>query len=214
MKLRVSPLATLLVALAVVTMVALGVWQLHRHVWKQERIARYAANATLPPMAFPRPPVGEEYLYRRASAFCLSVTQWQSRAGRDAQGRTGYRLIAECRTGAEGPGLKVEMGVTPDPGTRPQWNGGRVTGTIAAVPGERPVIASLLDKSRPLPLMLVSDVPAPGLAPSARPDPARVPDNHLFYAAQWFLFAVTAIALWLFAARRGASARKPPDATA
>ena len=49
--------------------------------------------------------------------------------------------------------------------------------------------------------MIVSDAAAPGLKPTAQPNPADIPNNHLSYAVQWFLFAAVAliiygVALW------------------
>jgi surfeit locus 1 family protein len=50
--------------------------------------------------------------------------------------------------------------------------------------------------------MLVSDRPAPGLTANAPPDPASVPNNHLAYAVQWFLFAAVAVVVYVVALRR------------
>jgi surfeit locus 1 family protein len=36
---------------------------------------------------------------------------------------------------------------------------------------------------------LVADPPLAGLAANAAPDPSDIPNNHLAYAVQWFLFA-------------------------
>src|SRR5690606_36317169 len=57
---RLPLLPTLLVAFAAAAMVALGVWQLHRKTWKEHLLARYAANETLPPIAFPPTSFGDE----------------------------------------------------------------------------------------------------------------------------------------------------------
>ena len=50
--------------------------------------------------------------------------------------------------------------------------------------------------------MLVADRPAPGLRASARPSPDTVSNNHLFYAAQWFFFAVAALVIYALALRK------------
>jgi surfeit locus 1 family protein len=50
--------------------------------------------------------------------------------------------------------------------------------------------------------MLVADVPAPGLAASTPPDPAAIPNNHLAYAVQWFVFAGVALLIYGLALRR------------
>jgi surfeit locus 1 family protein len=70
----------------------------------------------------------------------------------------------------------------------PQWRGGAVSGTI---------VTDRLHRIR-----LVAEEPAPGLQPSAATDPKDVPNNHMAYAVQWFLFALTAAVIYLVALRR------------
>lgn len=208
MKLPVIP--TVIVALAIAAMIGLGIWQLDRRGQKEAMIARYAGNSALPVMAFPRPPVGDEHLFRRASAMCLEVTGWSEQAGRAENGAKGWRHIAECRTGVEALTTKFDMGVSTAPGVVPVWKGGEVTGSITQAPDSTPLIASLFGKRPPRPLMLVSETPAPGLAESARPDPSSVPNNHLAYAVQWFLFALAAAVIYVLALRwRGRKAAHP-----
>lgn len=199
---RLPLIPTLVVGLAVAAMIALGIWQLDRRHWKESLIERFAANTHAPAMAFPRPPVGDEHLYRRASAMCVAPLDWERRGGRSANGTSGYRMIATCLGGgAEGPALKVAMGVTRDPKSTPEWKGGEVTGTIVHMPDERPLLASMFGKVPPRGLMLVADTPAPGLEPNAKPDPSEVPNNHLAYAVQWFIFAGIALVIYLLALR-------------
>ena len=198
---RLPLVPTLVVGLAVAAMIALGVWQLERRTEKNAALALYAANLARPPMAFPRIPVGDTNLFRRATALCLEVTGWRHEGGRASDGTVGWRQIAECRTGAEGPLLRVDMGVTRAPGFRPDWKGGPVAGTITHAPDHQPLIVSLFAKT-PKPLMLVSDTAAPGLSPTARPALSSVPNNHLAYAVQWFLFAGVAVVIYALALRR------------
>ncbi len=199
MKLPVLP--TIIVGLAVAAMIALGFWQLDRRGQKAAALATYAGNSALPVMAFPNPPVGDEHLFRRASAMCLQVVGWTEQAGRAEDGTKGWRHIAQCRTGIEALTIPIDMGVSTAPGATPLWQGGDVTGTITHAPDSTPLLASLLRKRGPRPLMLVAQTPAPGLSESARPDPASVPNNHLAYAVQWFLFAAIALVIYLLALR-------------
>lgn len=212
MKMPVIP--TIVVALAVAAMIGLGVWQLDRRAEKEAAIARYAGNRALPVMAFPRPPIGDENLFRRASAMCLEVTGWSEQAGRAENGLKGWRHIAECRTGVEALTVRFDMGVSKAPGVIPVWNGGEVTGSITQAPDSTPLLASLFGKRPPRPLMLVSETPAPGLAESARPDPSGVPNNHLAYAVQWFLFALAALVIYFLALRWRNKRVAPPAAPA
>ncbi|MDB5684391.1 MAG: hypothetical protein JWM75_2089 [Sphingomonas bacterium] len=186
---RLPLIPTLIVALAVLTMIGLGVWQLRRAEWKDGLLARYATARTLPATAFPAiPPADDALLFRRASGFCLEVTGWRATSGRNRAGTAGWRHIAACRTGGgEGPGMQVDMGwsTRADP---PAWRGGPVAGTIAPDSTHR--------------ILLVSDTAAPGLVPSAAPSPEEIPNNHMAYAVQWFLFAATAALIFLLAVRR------------
>lgn len=186
MKGRVPLLPTLLVLLAAAAMIALGVWQLHRRTWKEGLLAEYAAAVRKPAVAFPRIPTDQSLLFRRSSAFCLQPIDWRASAGRNKAGASGYRHVADCRTGAEGPGVAIDMGWSQSPDA-PVWKGGEVSGTIGA------------DHDRQV--LLVSAAAAPGLVPSEPPSMADIPNNHFAYAIQWFLFAgvavtIYAIALW------------------
>lgn len=186
---RLPLVATLVVGLAVAAMIALGVWQLRRAAWKEALVARYSANAQLPPVAWPAtPPPDGSLFYRRATGFCLEVAGWTARAGEGANGLSGWRHIAACRTGAEGPGMQVDMGVSASPEEPRGWRGGPVSGVI--------------DADRDHLIMLVSDRPAPGLVPSRPPSPADIPNNHRAYAVQWFAFAAAALIIYLLALRR------------
>src|SRR3954471_15882250 len=111
MRLPIVP--TILVAAAVATMIALGIWQLHRADEKEALRARFERNMALPPIALPPAAVADQaLLYRRASAFCLEVIGWRMTGGMAASGQGGTRFIADCRTGVEGPGFAADMGVS------------------------------------------------------------------------------------------------------
>lgn len=209
---RFPLLPTLLVAAAVATMIALGFWQLRRADEKDALRAQYARNAALPSIALPMGALPDEtLLYRRATAFCLEPTSWRLTGGKSAAGRTGTRYIAECRTGAEGPGFAADMGVSPNPRATPRWRGGEVTGTIVAEPRGSSFVQRLRGGSSPPRPMIVAERPAPGLEPSAPPS-VDVPNNSLFYAVQWFFFAVAAATVYLLALRRRQREKLPPQA--
>jgi surfeit locus 1 family protein len=195
-------LPTLIVALAIAAMVGLGVWQLQRRAEKNAALAQYAANLNRPVIAFPPDNQGDDKLFRRATALCLQPHSWTKQGGRSAKGTTGWRQIAECRTGAEGPGLLVDVGVTTDPGFRPRWSGGQVTGTITHAPDATPLIARIFGATGSKRLMLIAEQPAAGLEPTARPELSSVPNNHLAYAVQWFLFAAVAVIIYVIALAR------------
>lgn len=197
---RFPIVATLLVALAAIAMVALGIWQLQRRGQKLAELRVLAANPSKPPIAFPIPAIGDDLLFRRAGAFCLKPVSFAL----DGAGKAGFRVIARCATGAEGPGFSVQLGTTHDPEFKPHWSGGKVGGMISHTPSNRPLIANVFGKQAPQQLLLVANTPAPGLSANEMPSIESIPNNHLAYAVQWFLFAGIAVIIYLLALRRRA----------
>ena len=180
---------TILVALAVATMIGLGIWQLERRKEKEALLASYAAAANRPPIGWPSIPPKEPLpLFRTATGNCLSVVGFRTAAGQNRQGDPGFLVIADCRTGAEGPGLSVELGWSKDPNAGRNYHGGLVTGVIAPDKFSR--------------MRLVAGTAGPGLEASAPPSPDIIPNNHLSYAIQWFLFALIAVVIYLLALRQ------------
>jgi cytochrome oxidase assembly protein ShyY1 len=199
---RFPIIPTILVAAAVATMIALGFWQLRRADEKAALQRHYERNLILPAMALPPGALADErLLYRRATAFCLEVTGWRTTGGKAASGQGGTRFIADCRTGAEGPGFAAAMGVSTDPKAEPGWKGGEISGRIVAEPRSGGLFERLTGKSPPPRPMIVADRPAPGLQAIA-PPVAEAPNNSLAYAFQWFFFAAAAAVIYTLALRR------------
>jgi surfeit locus 1 family protein len=188
--------ATLVVALAVAAMIALGVWQLQRAQWKDALIARYATAKSQPGVTFPIGTVNQDLLFRRSSVVCLQLVGWTVSAGRNQAGQSGWRHLAACRTGAEGPGATIDIGWTPGFDTKPVWSGGRVSGTIGPKPDHRSLIGMLFGAAHDPGVLLVSDTAAPGLQPSLPPSLEDIPNNHRAYAVQWFVFAGLAVLIY------------------
>lgn len=189
---RLPPVATAIVGLAVAAMITLGLWQLNvRLPEKEAELAQLARNPALPPVAFPAA-ADQSLLFRRAVLDCRPPVAIR-RAG---AGNAGFRLIATCAGGGQ-----VQLGTTRSPAGATGWTGGRVSGRVSHAPDARPLIARAFDRT-PQVLMLVAAVPAPGLAANRVPDWRDVPNNHLSYAVQWFLFAGIAAVIFLLAARR------------
>ena len=193
---QVPVIATAVVALAVAAMVALGLWQLLvRLPEKEAYLAQLAGNPAKPVVAFPDAP-DDRLLFRQAEATCAPPVE-VTRAG---AGNAGYRLIANCAGGA---GPKVQLGTTHDPRKTLAWQGGPVRGWISHAPDAAPLIAQAW-RRRPQDLLLVSATPIAGLEPNTQPDVGLVPNNHLAYAVQWFLFAGVALVIDALAVvRRG-----------
>lgn len=200
---RIPIIPTIVVTLACAVMVALGFWQLDRRAEKAVQLALFAANMQKEAVAYqPKGPVSDALLFRLSSAMCVKVTGWRTEAGRSVKGGSGYRWIAECSTGAEGPGLLADMGVTRNPKLKPNWAGGPVRGRVTTEPSHQSLFGKLGGTQEVLRPMLVSDIAAPGLEASAPPSPDEVPNNHLAYAVQWFLFAGVAALIYILALRR------------
>lgn len=200
---RIPIVATLVVGLAVAAMIGLGFWQLGRMSQKEAALALFRTNMTRPVTAYPvMNPADERYLFRTLSANCLRVIDWQLIGGRARDGSSGWRHIAHCATGAEGPGLVVDMGLGMDPHAKAAWTGGPVQGRATYEPDGHSFVTRLLGRAPPLRLMIVSDDAAPGLKPSAPPDPSSVPNNHFSYAMQWFFFAAVALVIYALALRK------------
>jgi surfeit locus 1 family protein len=180
---------TIVVALAVATMLGLGIWQLQRKAEKEAVLAQYSAAANQPAIAWPSVPLPEELpLFRKSSLMCVKVQSWESVAGKNADSKPGFAHVAHCQTGgAEGPGAKIALGWTARPES-PTWSGGAVTGVIA------PDNSSLI--------RLVVSEPPEGLERLAPPSTESIPNNHLLYAIQWFFFAAAAAVIYILALRR------------
>ena len=205
---RVPVLPTLLVGLAVAVMIALGMWQLDRREQKESAIRRLAANISRPPVPFPSPPFGDALLFRRATATCPRVVTWSRESGRSASGMRGWRQIAGCAGEAGKQAFSIQLGISRDFGTTPRFAGGDVRGYISHAPDHRSLLSGMFDRS-PTPLMLVADTPPTGLEANPPPDLSAVPNNHLAYAVQWFVFASVAAVIYALALRRRGAGHGP-----
>lgn len=184
---RVPVLSTIAVAIAVLTMIGLGLWQLDRLGEKTALLKRYHAAAGMDPVPLPDDAEARrELLFRRTAVDCRSVGGWQAIAGRNADDVAGLVHIADCRLSGRAPvAVAVGWSRSPEP---PKWAGGPVTGWIAPYRGGE--------------VRVIADGGVAGFAAPAPPDPADVPNNHLAYAAQWFLFAFIALIIYGLALRR------------
>ncbi len=180
---------TLLVVLAVAIMIGLGIWQLQRKAEKEALLTRFEAAEGLPPVAWPVVPDPRALpLYRQSSLQCIKVISWRAVSGSNADGQSGYAHLASCRTGgAEGPGAAVAVGWSKGYAS-PKWTGGIIKGIVAP------------DKTQLI--RLVATEPVAGLSPLAKPSPDQIPNNHLLYAIQWFIFAFAAAVIYVLAVRK------------
>lgn len=181
---RFPVFATLMVLLAVATMIGLGIWQLQRLKWKEALLTRYDAAQRAPAMApWPRTDAdAQARLYHRSQVDCGMAGALDAIAGRNDRDQPGFAVVSNCRLVGGGT-ARIVLGWSAKP-QLPTWGGGEVTGIIA--PGPR----------------LVADPPLAGLEANARPDPSEIPNNHLSYAIQWFCFATAALVIYALALRK------------
>ncbi len=190
---RLPLVPTIVVLAAVAAMIGLGVWQLARAREKEALLQRLATARQLPPIAWPTaaPSRSDLPLFRKAEGLCLQPVAAKVIAGRNLRGESGYSHLVDCRTGAEGPGMRVDIGWSRDPAAGARWTGGSVSGTIGP------------DRERQI--RLVADTGQAGLEPSAPPNLSDIPNNHRSYAVQWFLFAASALVIYALALRTRAA---------
>ncbi|HEY7958498.1 MAG TPA: SURF1 family protein [Sphingomicrobium sp.] len=188
---RIPVLATIIVVAAIALMVGLGLWQLQRAKWKEGLIARYAAADRLPPIAYPTVPLrsSELPLFRHATGVCLRIIGQRAIGGENRAGEPGYAQIVDCATGAEGPGMSVELGWSRNPNAKINWAGGPVSGVIAPDRFHR--------------MRLVAASAPPGLEPSKVPNVTSIspitPAGHRGYAWTWFGLAAIALVTYVLA---------------
>ncbi len=184
---RPPVIATIVVAGAVALMIGLGIWQLKRAKWKEGLLAQYAQAEKLPPIAWPTMPLRTDQLplFRHATGVCLRPVSKRAVAGENLEGEPGFVQIIDCSTGAEGPGMSVEVGWSKNPNAAVNWRGGPVSGVIA--PDRRTRMR-----------LVAASAPA-GLEPAKPPSLNSIPNNHLSYAVQWFSFAAIALIIYALA---------------
>jgi cytochrome oxidase assembly protein ShyY1 len=194
---RLPIIPTIIVAAAVALMIGLGIWQLRRAEWKEGLLTQYAEAEKLPPIAFPTGPLHDTQLplFRHATGVCLRIAGKRAMAGENRAGEPGYVQVVDCVTGAEGPGMSVELGWSTNPNAKFTWPGGPVSGVIAPDRRNR--------------MRLVAASAPPELQPSAEPSLASIPNNHRSYALQWFAFAATALVIYGLALRKKLKDAKP-----
>ena len=191
MNLRSLPVVpSLIVAAAVAIMIALGFWQLGRADEKEALLASYRnVPQDAAPVEYPLTDDGiEQNLYRATAVQCGEVVSKRDIVGTNSVGVKGWAHLATCKLTDVGEGTdeaEIALGWSRTP-QGPEWAGGEVTGILA--PGGK----------------IVADPPLAGLGPLAKPDPADLPNNHLSYAVQWFLFALTALVIFILAVRKKA----------
>jgi len=203
---RLPVIPTIIVAAAVATMIALGIWQLQRARWKEALLAKFSQTMNMPPvdldplLASGRPL--PELSFRRALVTCdARDAAVDAHAGRNMADVSGQVFVIPCRPGASGAAgrLRINAGWATRPdAVRRLSLGGIVAGRLSLVETDGPIT-------------LTSATAVPPLAASQAPGIENVPNNHLLYALQWFFFAVAALVIYLLALRKRKRPKLPPE---
>jgi surfeit locus 1 family protein len=204
---RIPIIPTLIVLAAVAVMVWLGFWQLDRMKQKETLLAQYNA-AMLTPQDAGRAAPSDKLAYRRLRYACYYHGEDQLVAGKNSSGQLGWAHVIVCREplshGAES--IAVVAGWSSKPVGARFREPLLLSGTL--VPGFKRGVILPEERQlgrghhRNLPFHIVADPPLAGLQPNSRPDPRNIPNNHWSYAAQWFLFALTALVIYALALRK------------
>lgn len=198
---RLPIIATILVAAAIALMTGLGIWQLQRASWKNRMLADLAAAQNLPPVDLDAATADTPIAFRRATVDCEIAEQRAAlRAGRNLKGGTGYSYFIPCRPGAEGLPGRIEVNAG--------WSQAPNSDLLLAVTGPIPGRIGTAEPGQPI--ILTADQGIGPLQPSAAPSVDDIPNNHLMYAGQWFIFALTAAIIFLIALRRRRGSVAPP----
>ena len=197
---RIPIFPTLLVLLAVGVMVRLGFWQLDRLHQKEAMLVRYAAAEKQPVFEYDGTINDPSKLFQRVKGRCNHIMAGGGMvAGRNDKGETGWAHSILCFAiapaqpweanvrGWKASEALVVIGWSREP-REVVWKGGPYTGIVAPGAGST--------------VRIITDPPLAGLEPNAKPDPSSVPNNHLSYAVQWFLFALTALVIYGLALRK------------
>ena len=203
---RLPLFPTLLVAAAVATMVALGIWQLQRAQWKERMIVELTAAQGRPavdldPLLGPDMPE-VPIAFRRALVSCSARdAEVSARAGRSLAGASGYAFYVPCRPGEPGWAGRLQVNAG--------WSQRPDAVRRLSLPA---TVAGVIGTTEPgQPIILTAAQPAPQLEASAPPRVEDIPNNHLAYAGQWFLFALAAAVIYMLALRRRSVAGELPN---
>lgn len=230
---------TVLTALGVALLVALGVWQVQRLRWKEGLIAGAEAAATRPPEPLDAVLAGGDVEFRKAMMVCPGLaTAPYVELQTIHDGQPGVRLISACRPVGREDVLLVDRGFVADgqdarprvlASTLPLVLVGELRVTppppaLAPPPAEgrfyardSAAMAKALGVTGPLRPETVFALTAvnpevPALVPSA--PPAAFSNNHFGYALTWFGLAVALIGFYAALLRRRLKDGRPSSSPA
>ncbi|BBK45142.1 SURF1-like protein [Allostella vacuolata] len=215
---------TLIVIPALLILVALSVWQLQRHEWKAGLIAEREAGMAAPPIELPARIDDPEPLSFRHVRVTGTFRHEQELfvAAVSRRGNDGYQIVTPL-VRAEGPPVLVNRGWVPkerkDAATRAA---GQIPGVVSidGIARLRQVRRGLIPDNLPdrnlwftmdLPAMAAAlglpevapvyveagPSPNPGIYPLGGQTRVSLPNDHLQYAATWFMLAIALAVIYV-----------------
>ena len=188
---RLPIVPTIVVAAAVALMIGLGVWQLQRARWKEGLLSRYAQADELPPISWPTVPVKRDTLplFRHATGMCVEADRSARRRRREPLRRARLCPHHRLRDGRRRAGHERRSRLVEEP---------QREGQLARRPGQR------RDRARPAHGHAAGRRQRSAGTGAERSADARkhLPNNHRFYALQWFAFAAIALVIYGLALRK------------
>ena len=221
---------SLVAALGVMILIALGTWQVERLFWKEGLIAARQAAVTAPPVDLPTSldaARGLEYHRVHVTGHFLNDRELYLGATSD-DGHPGYLVITPLRL-ADGSSVLVERGFVPERRRAPESRAagepqGEVTVSgLLRLPHGRPAwfvpdnnaarnywfyvdipaMAEATHLDRVLPFYVDADAtPNPGGLPIGGQTRLALPNNHLQYAITWYALAVALVIFAIVFIRR------------
>lgn len=224
---------TLVVIPSLLILLALSVWQMQRHEWKAALIAEREAGMSAAPIELPvriddPDPLSFRHV-RVTGTFRHDRELFVAAVSR--RGNDGYQVVTPV-VRAEGPPVLVNRGWVPkdrrDPATRAEGQVGGIV-SVDGIARLRQVRRGLVPENQPdrnlwftmdLPAMAVAaglpevapvyveagPAPNPGIYPLGGQTRVSLPNDHLQYAATWFLLAIALAVIYVVYHRP-----KPPE---
>ncbi len=218
-----KPVPAAITAIMFAVLVGLGIWQVERAAWKRGIIDQYNAQSKLEALvALPPAEEATASQYRHATLGGKFQTIHEIRLRpRALEGKQGYELITPFKL-YTGEVILVDRGFVPDE-TRDAIN--QPIGTVAVSgvlrpfspqgwrPDNKPktnewywldynAVADFIGDKNLYPLLLAgNDKPVGTPWPAPQPFDAGISNNHLGYAATWFLLAIILLLIFLKASR-------------